>query len=134
MRCLGLNRTKLTKYILISNLKIPLISSFFSGIAIIIYRQFLKNKYAVYCNLIDKRDQLYNDYGKDKEIDTISNTLRILRNKFLLVEEMWIPDWWQVFIILSCFIAVFIIVTVCVILKKQYRHNLKTELSEMNRE
>lgn len=134
IRCLGLKRTKLTKYILISNLKIPLISSFFSGISIIIYRLILKNKYSAYCDLIDKRDQLYNAYGKEEELIAVKSALSSLKNKYLLAEEMWVPDWFQVFIILSCFITIFIIITVCVILNKQYTHNLKTELSEMNRE
>ncbi len=134
LRCLGLKKNKITKYIIASYLKIPLISSFISGVGIFFYRMILKNKYSSYCDLIDKRNQLYNAFGKEEEINKVKDALRNLKNEYLLGEEMWVPSWYQIFILLSCLIVVFSIVAVYIIQKKQFKNNLINELSKINKE
>jgi hypothetical protein len=88
----------------------------------------------MYCALVTQRDQLYSSNASGEEVSAIAAQLRVLRNRFLLGEEMWVPDWRQVFILLCFLIAVFSILTVFLILKTQYVRNLKDTLSEMNRE
>lgn len=94
----------------------------------------LKNKYSSYCDLIDKRNQLYNAFGKEEEINKVKDALRNLKNEYLLGEEMWVPSWYQIFILLSCLIVVFSIVAVYIIQKKQFKNNLINELSKINKE
>lgn len=134
MRCVGLEQRRLTRSVLRSNMKIPVISAAVSGIAVFGSRMLLKSKYEMYCDLVTQRDQLYSANASGEEVSVIAAQLRTLRNRFMLGEEMWVPDWRPVFVLLACLIAVFSILTVCMILKTQYVRNLKDTLSEMNRE
>lgn len=125
MRCLGLPRRRLTKFLVGDSLKQPIISIAASAVCIAMFRKFLIGKYHEYCALNEKIQLGSNDYS-------IMNEMRLLKNKYLLNEEMWVPSWLLPFAILSLVICVISVVCVLMLKNKQIISDITNDIS--NRE
>lgn len=125
MRCLGLPRRRLTKFLVGDSLKQPIISIAASAGCIALFRKFLIGRYNEYCALNEKM-QLSNN------VDSIMDEMRRLKNKYLLAEEMWVPSWVLPFAILSLAICIISVVCVLMIKNKQIISDMTNDFS--NRE
>lgn len=129
MRCLGLPKRRLTKFLVRDSLKQPIVSIAVSAGSIALFRKLLIGKYHEYCDLIEKRDNLM-QLGKDDK--SISAALSLLKNKYLLIEEMWVPSWALPFAILSLAICIISVVCILMLKKKQIISDMTNDFS--NRE
>lgn len=129
MRCLGLPKRRLTKFLVRDSLKQPIVSIAVSAGFIALFRKLLIGKYHEYCDLIEKRDSFI-QLGKDDE--SVSAALRSLQNKYLLIEEMWVPSWVLPFAVLSIAICVISVVCALMLKKKQLISDITNDFS--NRE
>lgn len=125
MRCLGLPRRRLTKFLVGDSLKQPIISIAASAGCIALFRKFLIGRYNEYCALNEKM-QLSNN------VDSIMDEMRRLKNKYLLAEEMWVPSWVLPFAILSLAICIISVVCVLMLKNKQIISDMTNDFS--NRE
>lgn len=132
MRCVGLPKRKLTGYLVLDSLKIPIISTAISAGAVIVFRRILTMKYQEYCDLITRRDAI--SYGKEEELQEIKSALRELRNQYLLADEMWVPDWVLSFTVLSLTVCIVSVLSIVLLQRNQITANLSDALSSKNQE
>lgn len=132
MRCFGVTKNRLTGYLISDSLKIPAISTILSAGLICSFRKLLVIKYQEYCELINRRDSI--SYGKENELKEIKLKLRELRNDYMLLDEMWIPDWIVPFLILVITICIVSVLTVVALQRKSITNNLTEAVSSKDQE
>lgn len=132
MRCVGLPKRKLTGYLVLDSLKIPIISTAISAGAVSVFRRILTMKYQEYCDLIIRRDAI--SYGKEEELQQIKSALRELRNQYMLVDEMWVPDWVLPFAVLALTVCIVSVLSIVLLQRNQITANLSDALASKDQE
>lgn len=133
LRCLGLEKKKLTGHLAADSIWAPLAGSLISMLGIWSFSSIMNDKYMEYLSLVKRRDQLFNLPGREDELEAVRNSMRSLRNQYLLQEEMWVPDWAPPFLVLFFAVTLFGLAAVLIIQKKQKDAGLKDGLSGMNK-
>lgn len=133
MRCMGLPKHKLSGYLIIDSLKIPLISTALTAGLFTVFRRMMTSKYNRYCSLNEKWIELHETATTEK-LDGIRDQMAELRNKYMLTDEMWIPDWIIPFAILAAAICIVSVLCILILPRKSITPNLAEAVTSKDQE